>query len=408
MGPGRRPSTCLLGLHYEHGGLAHHVENLAGSLSRLVPTEVVALRPERGALADLPEVKYRALPVVMERWRTIQGSLLCAAASATGMLTDADVIHAHHPLSAALVRATSPRKCVIQTVHHIPSLDLSTMGAGARRTRLAAAARTLERYCWPRLTALIVVHRELADWIIGNLPVASEAIRVIPNGVDTQRFRPDPEAGRAIRRKLALPEDTFIGLCMKTLHKDDLSTVLRAAAAVDDPRFRLLIPWRDPTISVPELVREAGARNVVLADPIPYSETPGYYSGSDLILVPYLKREYNLGAAVPAHWPDTSLRELCRAGYASVTSLTAMEALASGTPTIVSVPGARSRADRTDIATAVPAWDHVALAEAVREILDDPGPAGAMAQNARRFVGEEFTWDKIAERTVALYRAVFS
>jgi glycosyltransferase involved in cell wall biosynthesis len=278
------------------------------------------------------------------------------------------------------------------------------MGAGVRRTRLVAAARILERYAWTRVAALIVVHRELSDWIVANLPVDRARIHVIPNGVDAARFRPDHEARSLVRRRLGLPEDAFLAISMKSLHKDDLPTVLRAVAAIDEPRFRLLVPWRDATSSLPKIVGEAGARNVIVVPKIPYAEMAGYYSAADLVIVPYLKKEYGVAATEPDGRTEPSLREACRAGYASVTSLAAMEALASGTPTIVSVPGATGSPSPSDIGTAVRAWDHRALADAVQAMIDDPSAAKAMAENARRFVGEEFSWERIAERTVKAYR----
>jgi len=44
------------------------------------------------------------------------------------------------------------------------------------------------------------------------------------------------------------------------------------------------------------------------------------------------------------------------------------------------------------------------LAAAIRRILDDPAGRIHMGKAGRRRVEELFTWEKVAERTVSVYR----
>ncbi len=65
---------------------------------------------------------------------------------------------------------------------------------------------------------------------------------VIPNGVDTERFRPDPDAGRRVRSEWAVGEDQrLIGLVGRLDPMKDHPTFLRAAALLardhEDVRF---------------------------------------------------------------------------------------------------------------------------------------------------------------------------
>src|SRR5262249_49875243 len=59
----------------------------------------------------------------------------------------------------------------------------------------------LERYCLDRCAGWMACGRSVLDAL---LPGGYEARppRVLPLGVDVERFRPDPEAGRAVRRTL--------------------------------------------------------------------------------------------------------------------------------------------------------------------------------------------------------------
>lgn len=69
------------------------------------------------------------------------------------------------------------------------------------------------------------------------------ALRVVPNGVDPEAFRPDPEAGARLRAELGLPRDAFVVGCVARLHPmKDHETFLAAAAllARQAPEARFL------------------------------------------------------------------------------------------------------------------------------------------------------------------------
>lgn len=73
--------------------------------------------------------------------------------------------------------------------------------------RLAAWA---ERWAYrPRVTRTLVA---ASDGVAGEVrrALAREDVAVIPNGVDTARFRPDPEARRRFRAEHEIPEDALL------------------------------------------------------------------------------------------------------------------------------------------------------------------------------------------------------
>jgi starch synthase len=48
--------------------------------------------------------------------------------------------------------------------------------------------------------------------------------------------------------------------------------------------------------------------------------------------------------------------------------------------------------------------DVAALGQALRETLAEPGRAGRMGEAGRRRVEAHFSWDRIADRTITVYR----
>ena len=83
---------------------------------------------------------------------------------------------------------------------------------------------------------------------------------------------------------------------------------------------------------------------------------------------------------------------------------TAMEAMACGTPVVVSrVAGMHHVVDDGVTGYLVPPSDPEALRDRLRRLLGDPGLARSMGTAARRRIEELFTWDVVAQRCLEAY-----
>jgi len=76
--------------------------------------------------------------------------------------------------------------------------------------------------------------------------------QIIPNGIDTDVFKPDPEAGNLIRQELGIPQDaTAIGLIARFDPMKDHATFFKAAASLqaDRPDLHFILAGRgvEPT-----------------------------------------------------------------------------------------------------------------------------------------------------------------
>jgi len=85
----------------------------------------------------------------------------------------------------------------------------------------------------PLADAVVALSAEMAE-DIANAGVAKEKIRIIPNAVDAERFRANPEVRSAVRAELGIKDGDFLFLCVARNHpQKDLPTLLQA--------FRLLV-----------------------------------------------------------------------------------------------------------------------------------------------------------------------
>jgi len=198
---------------------------------------------------------------------------------------------------------------------------------------------------------------------------------IIPNGVDTTFFRPGLGRGAA-RLERRRPRLLWLG---RIEPRNDLRTVLVAMPRILEqyPGARLTVvgdgPWRSRM--------ERAARRLG-----PSVEFAGYANGGR-----------------PAHYRSADVY-LCPTTRASF-GVTLLEAMACGTPLLVSdIPAFRDLAGPSH-AVFAPPGDPDAWAEAVSTLIEDTGRREVMAQEGRR-VAERHAWPLVAQRVLAVYRRV--
>lgn len=242
----------------------------------------------------------------------------------------------------------------------------------------------------PLATATWVLERPLGR-IYGDVPTEAvspstardleargfrpERIEVIPNGVELERFRPDPAEPR-----LAEPTVLYLGR-LKRYKGIDL--VIRAVALLRGRGIivRFLIAGRgDYEPDLRRLVEELDLGGQV--------ELLGFVDEEEKI---------RLFRRVWAH-VLTSEKE----GW----GLTNLEAGACGTPTIGSdAPGVRDSVVHEETGLLVPQGDVEALAEALERVVTDAGLRRRLGEGARAFA-QRFSWERAADHTEAHLESV--
>ena len=169
----------------------------------LVLTRRVGAEPSRGAVHGVPVRRLRVLGTgALDSLSFLLGSLGWLLKHADGF----DAIHAHLAGSPALAAAAAGR-CLGKPV-------LVKLGGGRGIGELAASSRTslgrlkLRALAWLKPRFLAVVD-DLADEAREYLPGAE--IEVLPNGVDTLRYRAvSPEARKILRERLGWTGVVFL------------------------------------------------------------------------------------------------------------------------------------------------------------------------------------------------------
>jgi glycosyltransferase involved in cell wall biosynthesis len=250
------------------------------------------------------------------------------------------------------------------------------------------AFRSADRY--------VAVSRGLADrYLEAGMP--PDRIEVIPNGVDTARFRPATgDERRQLRRSLDLPVDRRVILFVGVMSVDKQPHVLLEAWLALAPEQRrqttlVFVGATDPRLYelqdrlIEQLTEklsgiEGGDAVRFVA---PTSEIEHYYRAADLLVMP-------------------SLRE----GLPNVV----LEAMACGLPVVASrLPGSTDTmiADGVNGRLLTPG-DTAGFASAIGDILGNPQDAARLGAEARRTIEEHYRIERVAERWLSVYERVLS
>jgi len=203
--------------------------------------------------------------------------------------------------------------------------------------------------------------------------------RVVPFGIDAERFAETPEiAGRVaqIRAEHTRPVVLFVG---RLIYYKGVDVLVRAMAAVDAD---LVIVGTGPLED--ELVALAASLGisdrVTVLPPLPGPELAAYYRAADIFCLPSIARSEAFG-------------------------LVQLEAHAAGTPVVstrltTGVPFANQHGVT---GLTVPPGDVEALASALDELVRDEALRACLGAQAHQRVTTEFTVPRMVERTLEVY-----
>lgn len=209
---------------------------------------------------------------------------------------------------------------------------------------------------------------------LGYRGLAEEAIAVIPNGVDLERFSPGAPTDR-----FDSPTLLYLGR-LKRYKRVDLPIRAVAALRREGVDVRLVVAGTGDQAGP---LRDLAARSGV-ADAV---EFPGFVTEEEKLEL-FRRAWVHVLTSPKEGWGITNI-----------------EAAACGTPTIASdSPGLRDSVVHGETGFLVPHGDVAALAERVRALIADRALRERLGAGARSFA-RRFTWDRAAEETESFLHA---
>ncbi len=301
-------------------------------------------------------------------------------------MRDMDVVHLHYPFifGAEMIRVVSALRHVPYVLTHHNDL----IGDGGRR------------YLFDAYTAVVapLVFQGARKWLVVSLDHAASCrlaplfrrrwadVVEIPNGVDTDLFRPDVDGGH-VRRRWGIPERArvllFVGALDRAHHFKGAGYLLRAFARLSDGNLWLMLVGDGDLRPSLEVLAEKlkVAPRVRFVGAVPHRDLPPFYAASDLVVLP--------------SFPPESF------------GMVLIEAMACGRPVLAhDIPGVRTVVCNGEDGLLARPGDMDDLLEKMRALLDDPGRMRTMGIRGRAKVEERYAWPRVVLRLLEVYQEV--
>jgi D-inositol-3-phosphate glycosyltransferase len=303
-----------------------------------------------------------------------------------------DIIHSHYFVSGAVALRLRHR-------WHIPIVQMFHT-LGAMKNQVARSDEetetggriAIERRLLHEVDAVVAATPIDRDQMVAHYAADPSRIHIIPCGVNTHTFQPQPR--QDARARLGLARDKHLLLCVGRMEPlKGIDTLIRAVALLREQepahyaRVQLLIVggepasqpahWNSEQRRLTALAAELGiTQAVTFLGAQPHSALPDYYAAADLL-------------AMPSHYESFGM--------------VALEALACGTPVIASaVGGLKLLIEDGSSGLLVPPGDPHALADRLCLLLVNQQRAVDMAFAARQRA-LLYSWQQVAEQISRLF-----
>jgi 1,2-diacylglycerol-3-alpha-glucose alpha-1,2-galactosyltransferase len=144
---------------------------------------------------------------------------------------------------------------------------------------------------------VLAVSPEVADGL--ERMHLSNPVRVVPNAIDTARFRPQPGWREQTRERLGIEADGFVAICAGQVQpRKGVAAFIEAARAMPDVTFVWVggMPFKRLTAHYREMLRAVAdaPSNCRFVGDVPYDEMPGYFAAADCLFFPSKQETFGL------------------------------------------------------------------------------------------------------------------
>jgi len=304
-----------------------------------------------------------------------------------------EIIHAHSPVLNVIPSLSVARRFGLPIVYEVRALwedaavDHGTAREGSVRYRMS---RMLDTWAMRRVDFVAPICEPLRKDIIGR-GIAGERVAIVPNAVDRSLLTSGaPQAAEAsLRNRFGIKDQIVLGFIGSFYAYEGLDLLLEAARRLREGGVGfivLLVGGGPEETRLKQLVEELNLGDYVrFVGRVHHSEVPNYYRLTDILVFPRKRMR---------------LTEL-------VTPLKQLEAMAQLKTVVASdVGGHRELVRDGETGLLFAADDVEALTSCLKQIIANPARRAELAEQGRRYVETERTWDRLTDRYAEIYRRI--
>jgi len=241
--------------------------------------------------------------------------------------------------------------------------------------------KSLDAKVASRIVATTSAYAESSEFLADYL----NKVRIVPNGVDLDRFRPGLDIS-GVRERLGLKDERIIFFAGRLVPYKGLEYLLEAFSALCERRndLRLVLLGTGPLIA--DLRRRVRVMHlgemVRFIASVSEEELPRFYAASDVVVMPSRSRSEGF-------------------------CISALQGMACGKPIVATRVGGVPflvRDEKTGILVEPKDWRQ--LFSAISRILENPALAARMGRAGRRRAERFFSWSRVAEMIEKIYAEI--
>ena len=302
---------------------------------------------------------------------------------------EADVFEAHAVSGYGIQRALRKRnskKPFVQTVHGVLADEyFQALQAGSLSLRGKLAnlmmwrLSKLEGECARNADLVVTISDYSREKLVQLYDVDKSKVRIVPNGVDTERFKPS-EGGEELKRRIGLGNRPIVLFVGRLIPRKGLSYLIEAAKVIvrecRDVVFLIVGdgPLRDTLVSH---VGGAGlSENFLFVGDVCEALIPALYNCADIFVLPSIQEGQGIAL---------------------------LEAQASEKPVVAFNTGGVREALKDEETGLLTEVGSQSLANALLRLLHDEFLREKMGRQGRDFVSSTLSWDVCARKMVEVY-----
>lgn len=291
-----------------------------------------------------------------------------------------DIVHTHTPPpSFAFTMAKRLRKM------HIPNVVTYHCDSDIPSRLISPFVRFVDRFVSRRIignaTKVLVTTKTYSSTSTNTWKIVPE---IVPVSADTRRFHPDEEDRESIRKRFNLKGKKAVLFVGRLVRHKGVQFLIDAMRYVGDDTVLLVVGDGEFSHSLSRLAKGYGlGKKVIMLGDVPDSILPSLYRAADVVVV-----------------PSTSRLEAF--------SIAAIEAMASGTPVLVSnIPGVREVIESGVHGLRSEPMDSRNIAEKLEEILLDSDVSRRMGQEGVKRAAT-FSSSAVARTMLSIYEKMLA
>jgi len=301
----------------------------------------------------------------------------------------ADIYEAHAVSGYKFLKSLQKRgipKPFIQTIHGVLADEYIQSFRSKSPSLRMKLSKTFMKYlagiekeAAREATLIVTVSRYSANKIIQMYNVEDEKIRIVPNGVDTQRFKPDEDCSK-VKQKIDGNSKYFILFVGNLIPRKGLQFLIEAAKQVlkENRETKFVVvgdgPLKNHLVSYSK--DQGVSKYFVFLSNVPEALLHKLYNCADIFVSPSIQEGQGI---------------------------TLLEAQATAKPVVAFNVSAINEVVKNNETGLLVKPDSLELANAISHLLSNPSLRKRMGRSGREYVSENFSWNIQAQNMFKVY-----